>query len=145
MFAWVGFTASTGGLNQNHDIIFFSFENASVDCNADGIPDDCQLDGNDCNADGIPDECQLAGNDVNANNIPDGCELDCNNNGLPDDIDLANCPMGDISCADCNGNGVLDSWEVARYSKTLEPIPKPRLWYRRLAGFFQFLNVLGNS
>jgi|GEM_PF-4531486 len=111
--AWVGFTASTGGLNQNHDIIFFSFENASVDCNADGIPDDCQLDGNDCNADGIPDECQLAGNDVNANNIPDGCELDCNNNGLPDDIDLANCPMGDISCADCNGNGVLDSCEIS--------------------------------
>ena len=31
----------------------------SADCQVDGAPDECQLDGNDCNADGIPDDCQL--------------------------------------------------------------------------------------
>jgi len=32
---------------------------------------------NDCNEDGIPDECQLDGNDCNNNNIPDDCEPEC--------------------------------------------------------------------
>jgi len=116
--AWVGFVAATGGDFQNHDVLSFCFNGPtlgctqSLDCNSDGIPDDCQLDGNDCNADGVPDECQLAGNDVNANNIPDDCELDCNDNQIPDELEIANCPMGDLSCADCNGDGVLDVCEI---------------------------------
>ncbi len=32
----------------------------SRDCNGDGIPDECQLEGNDCNGNGIPDECDIA-------------------------------------------------------------------------------------
>jgi hypothetical protein len=62
----------------------------SGDCNSDGVPDDCQIDGNDCNADGIPDECQLANNDCNDNGRPDQCdladgtEIDCNANQKPD-------------------------------------------------------------
>ncbi len=48
----------------------------SIDCDSNGIPDDCQLVGNDCNADGIPDDaCQLAGNDCNTNGTPDECDL----------------------------------------------------------------------
>ncbi len=116
--AWVGFVAATGSDFQNHDILSFCFNGPalgctqSLDCNSDGIPDECQLDGNDCNADGIPDECQLANNDVNANNIPDDCELDCNDNQIPDELEIANCPMGDLTCADCNGDGVLDVCEI---------------------------------
>ncbi|MFQ5411907.1 MAG: FG-GAP repeat protein, partial [Phycisphaerae bacterium] len=44
------------GLNSG-SVYVFSTTVISSDCQADGIPDDCQLDGNDCNANGIPDEC----------------------------------------------------------------------------------------
>jgi len=47
--------------------------------------------------------------------VLDICELlgnDCNSNGIPDECDLADCPMGDASCADCNGNGVPDSCDI---------------------------------
>lgn len=37
---------------------------------------------------------------------------DCNNNGISDDIDLANCP-GLPECDDCNVNQVLDSCDIA--------------------------------
>ncbi|MFQ5495848.1 MAG: FG-GAP repeat protein, partial [Phycisphaerae bacterium] len=33
---------------------------STVDCQADGIPDECQLAGNDCNANGIPDDCEFS-------------------------------------------------------------------------------------
>jgi hypothetical protein len=59
----------------------------SSDCNANGIPDECDVAGatsQDCNQDGIPDECQM---DCNTNGIPDDCDADCNNNGVPDDCD----------------------------------------------------------
>ncbi|MHC5110076.1 MAG: proprotein convertase P-domain-containing protein [Planctomycetota bacterium] len=46
----------------------------SVDCQADGIPDECQ---NDANSNGIADECDIANGaeDLNFNNIPD--EIEC--------------------------------------------------------------------
>ncbi|NOX57859.1 MAG: hypothetical protein GXP29_03255 [Planctomycetes bacterium] len=60
----------------------------SGDCNNNTIVDLCEVDcGNpgcggvpgcgtaaDCNADGTPDDCQLNGNDCNANTVPDDCE-----------------------------------------------------------------------
>ena len=78
----------------------------SPDCQADDIPDECQLVGNDCNNDGVPDECQLGANDCNGNGVPDECDIaagtstDLNGNGIPDD------------CEDCNENGVPDAWDV---------------------------------
>ena len=78
------------------------------DCDANGIPDDCEPDCNangvadacdlasgssaDCNANGVPDECDIAGGtstDGDANTIPDDCEQDCDNNGVPDECDVS--------------------------------------------------------
>jgi len=81
---------------------------ASPDCNGNAIPDECET--NDCNANGIPDDCDITAgleDDCNANVIPDSCEiavdpgLDCNDNGLID-------TCGE---ADCNGNGLPDDCE----------------------------------
>ncbi|MGB2984359.1 MAG: hypothetical protein WBE26_00635 [Phycisphaerae bacterium] len=36
---------------------------------------------------------------------------DCNDNGVPDDEDIANCPPGELWCADCNENTVPDECE----------------------------------
>lgn len=96
------------------------------DCNANGIPDDCDtadgtsadLDGNnvpdeceDCNGNGVVDGFEILGgtaSDCDGDGIPDECQLtshDCNGNGVPDSCEL----LG----ADCNGNGVLDSCDIA--------------------------------
>ncbi|MFT7679568.1 MAG: hypothetical protein ACI8QC_003572, partial [Planctomycetota bacterium] len=69
----------------------------SLDCNSNGIPDECEPD---CDADGIPDDCEV---DCNANGTPDDCETftDCNNNGIPDECE-----------PDCDGDGIPDDCEV---------------------------------
>ncbi|MBI4717269.1 MAG: VCBS repeat-containing protein [Planctomycetes bacterium] len=63
------------------------------DCDADGVLDSCEAD---CNANGIPDDCDLLaapGLDCNANGRPDECDLasgaaaDCNANGVPDECE----------------------------------------------------------
>lgn len=79
----------------------------SPDCNADGVPDECQLPGNDCDGNNQLDECDLAGNDCNANGLPDACDLannDCNADQIPDDCQLT---------PDCNGNGIPDDCDAA--------------------------------
>ncbi len=106
------------------------------DCNANGVPDDCDIagatsadvDGNDvpdecedCNGNTIPDVVDLANQtsgDANSNGIPDECE-DCNTNGVPDDLDIS---MGNSfddnaneipdECEDCNNNGTLDDLDI---------------------------------
>jgi hypothetical protein len=102
------------------------------DCNANGIPDSCDVAGAvpDCNANGVPDSCDVAtGGDCNANGQPDSCDLaagaaDCNGNSVLDVCDLAagggdcNANQQLDSCelaggaSDCNGNGTLDSCDV---------------------------------
>lgn len=52
----------------------------------------------DCDQNGISDYCQSELND-------------CNRNCEPDALEIANCPPGELSCADCNMNGVLDACE----------------------------------
>ena len=52
----------------------------STDCNATGVPDECELDGNDCDASGFPDECDP---DCNANGRPDECDLTELENMMP--------------------------------------------------------------
>ncbi len=106
------------------------------DCNANGVPDDCDIagatsvdvDGNDvpdecedCNGNTIPDVIDLSNqtsDDANGNGIPDECE-DCNTNGVPDDLDIS---MGNSfddnaneipdECEDCNNNGTLDDLDI---------------------------------
>lgn len=57
----------------------------STDCNANGLPDECETD---CNGNNVPDDCDLSGsNDCNANEVPDECDSDCNGNGVPDDCE----------------------------------------------------------
>ncbi len=99
----------------------------SLDCNTNGIPDQCEFDcnqngvaddcdiasgtSNDCNLDSVPDECQLVGDDCNTNGVPDDCDVrggtspDCNSDGVPDECQLAG--------NDCDGNGVPDDCQTA--------------------------------
>jgi hypothetical protein len=101
---------------------------ASADVNANGRPDECELDCNgndlpdsweisqgrvpDCNQNGIPDACDVAQGgssaDSDANGIPDDCKADCNNNNLPDAYEIA---QGLV--ADCDNNAVPDSCQIA--------------------------------
>jgi len=98
-----------------------------TDCNANGIPDDCDiadatsadLDGNgipdecdsDCNGNGVLDGFDIAAGtstDCNGDAVPDECQLaanDCNGDGVPDDCQL----VGN----DCNANGILDACDIA--------------------------------
>ncbi|MEE9296537.1 MAG: hypothetical protein V3W34_16455 [Phycisphaerae bacterium] len=98
----------------------------SLDCDRDGVPDECQpsVDCNnngvcddldisngtsfDCNGNGIPDEC---GEDCNGNLLADSCDIDsefsddCNEDGIPDE-----CLTREL---DCNDNGSVDECETA--------------------------------
>lgn len=54
----------------------------------------------DCNANKIPDRCEIASGmsyDCNDNDVPDECDPDCDGDGIPDDCD----EMGDV-----DGDGV---------------------------------------
>jgi hypothetical protein len=80
----------------------------SMDCNADGFPDECQVD---CNGNSIPDDCDLANGtslDLNSNLVPDECDPDCDGDGLPDWLAL----FYGLSL-DCNSNAVPDECEIA--------------------------------
>lgn len=79
--------------NDRHDSLDVD-DGTSEDCNANGVPDECEPD---CNDNGIADGCDLdAGTsaDCNANRIPDECDIsegrseDCNSDGLPDECDV---------------------------------------------------------
>ncbi|MCK4658147.1 MAG: carboxypeptidase regulatory-like domain-containing protein, partial [Phycisphaerae bacterium] len=119
--AGMGFVAPNGDCNANGipDECDLS-AGTSVDCNANLIPDECETD---CNDNGIADECDIAAGsslDLNGNGVPDECE-DCNGNGIPDDLDIAAGTSRDADgngvpdeCeADCNTNGVNDLDDIA--------------------------------
>ena len=99
---------------------------AANDCNANAIPDECDLASGgsaDLDEDGRPDEC----GDCNGNGILDGFELaegtasDCDGDGVLDECELtaADCDGDGIPDAcqladgDCNGNGILDACDIA--------------------------------
>ncbi len=82
---------------------------ASSDCNTNAIPDDCE----DCNGNGLADSCDIANAtspDCNLNAIPDECEgfRDCNSNGILDACDIS----GGLE-TDCNGDGAPDQCNIA--------------------------------
>lgn len=90
-----------------------SVQVSGPDCNANGIPDVCDIAediSTDCNQDGIPDECQP---DCDDDGILDVCEitqglvLDCDLDGVPDD-----CQIASGIAADCDGDGLIDSCEI---------------------------------
>ncbi|MCH7703107.1 MAG: VCBS repeat-containing protein [Planctomycetes bacterium] len=84
------------------DIAWYAIPVAS-DCNEDGIPDLCDIEGGtslDCSGNGIPDDCDIA----------EGTSEDCNLNGFPDECDLAS-----GTSADENGTGVPDECETVLF------------------------------
>ncbi len=65
----------------------------SVDCNNNGIPDECETTA-DCNNDGLLDVCQPDFVDCNDNGVLDSCDIaeatspDCNMDGIPDECSV---------------------------------------------------------
>jgi hypothetical protein len=89
---------------------------SSSDCNANGIPDSCEIangSATDCNRNGIPDACDIAGGmaDCNGNGQLDSCELangtaiDQNGNGIPDSCDPTPSLTLTANAAACNAVG----------------------------------------
>ncbi|MCG8405556.1 MAG: hypothetical protein MI923_10205 [Phycisphaerales bacterium] len=70
----------------------------------------------DCDGNMIPD-CQeiadMPSLDCDGNLILDACDANCDGIGPPDACVIADCPPGDVSCADCNENGIPDSCDLA--------------------------------
>jgi len=78
--AWVG--APGSDFNGVGSAYVFELDWSPNDCNANGIPDPCEIEGylvSDCDANGVPDECDIA----------NGTHTDCNGNGVPDVCDLS--------------------------------------------------------
>lgn len=86
----------------------FAFPVGPYDCNANGIPDDCDVDPADPDGDG---QTHI---DCNANLLPDSCEQDCNGNGFADvcDLDPSDPDGNGITSVDCNSNGFPDECEI---------------------------------
>ena len=128
---------NTNGVFDRFDIIPFG---ASRDCNANMIPDECDLASAfslDDNENGVPDECDIDCNanlvpddldiqngtsmDCDANGVPDECDPDCNNNGAPDACDISGGTSEDCDengvpdeCdPDCNNNGAPDACDIS--------------------------------
>ena len=87
------------------------------DCNANGIPDSCEIaNGGDCNNNGLLDACETFDQttpDCNNNSVPDSCDIesgtarDCNLNGVPDSCDIA------AGALDENSDGRIDACNYA--------------------------------
>ena len=101
-------------------------DECEVDCDINGIPDFCDLEtGNalDCNMNGVPDRCDP---DCSGDGIPDDCEPDCNANSMPDPCDIQlgtsdDCDTNGVpdDCQeDCNSNMVLDTCDIAMGTST---------------------------
>ncbi|MEZ6082502.1 MAG: hypothetical protein R3E58_00755 [Phycisphaerae bacterium] len=90
----------------------YAFDAANLDCNANSIPDPCDIDcgaintatGNLCSIDFPIPNCGSQ-SDCNTNGVPDDCEPDCDNNGLADSCDIV------TGAEDCNDNAVPDMCE----------------------------------
>ncbi|NOS99980.1 MAG: S8 family serine peptidase, partial [Phycisphaerales bacterium] len=103
-------------LDCNHNYVFDACEARDglvEDCNGDFIPDSCLESELDCDSNGLPDECDLASGgafDCNANGRLDSCDIasgeavDCQPDGMPDECQL--------SAQDCNGNLVPDICDI---------------------------------
>lgn len=77
------------GTMSEPGILLFGAAVVAEDCNENGIPDDCELDGNDCNGNMILDVCEIAASTSSSGDFycTQGCDADCNNNGVPDACD----------------------------------------------------------
>ncbi len=84
----------------------------AIDCNGNGIDDAEDMLTGDCNANGILDECETNGNsDCDANGILDVCEIDSDGDDTIDACD--NCPaVFNADQLDADGNGIGDACDI---------------------------------
>jgi len=79
-----------------------------TDCNNNGVLDACELVGNDCDANGVPDECQ-PDTDCDNNGIRDLCEeagrADCDGDGATNYCEVA------AGALDCDSDWIPDNCE----------------------------------
>jgi hypothetical protein len=83
--------------------VFMNLSPCSPDLDADGIPNDCDIDqtlGPDCDGNGEDDSCQV---DTDGDGLIDPCDDDIDGDGIPNDCDL------DLGGEDCDGNGIADN------------------------------------
>ncbi|MEY4826832.1 MAG: hypothetical protein RLZZ288_383, partial [Planctomycetota bacterium] len=114
---WDDLGANCGNMAQGSVAMIVEWSSAgSSDCNANGIPDSCEIANGsaaDCNRNGIPDACDIAGGmaDCNGNGQLDSCELangtaiDQNGNGIPDACDPTPSLTLTANAAACNAVG----------------------------------------
>jgi hypothetical protein len=112
--ALIGAPGDSDHATQNGSAYHFALNQASLDCDGNAVPDECDLAAGssaDCNANLVPDACEIAAQlaaDCNLNAIPDDCDLaaglstDCNLNSIPDECDVLD------GHPDCNGDGLPD-------------------------------------
>lgn len=110
----IDFFASGSGWQAGSDeswalenVAVFLCGTASADCNGNGLDDALDISGGlatDCDADGVPDECELAAAgapDCNLNDTLDSCDIaggtsqDLDSDGLPDECE-SGFVMGDV-------------------------------------------------
>ena len=110
---------------------------ASIDCNSNSVPDDCELQ-DDCNNNGAEDICDIyAGTsfDCNYNTIPDECEADCNENGLEDGCDLEDGTSEDCSpvyrhnCCEIRGDSGCSDSDIEACVCDLDPSCCSLAWH----------------
>ncbi len=94
----------------------------AVDCDANGVPDECQPD---CNSNGIADACDIRdgiSEDANGNGVPDECECagDLDGNGRTDVLDFARLAnafgatgLPPFTGGDLDGDGDVDALDFA--------------------------------
>ncbi|MFO0873332.1 MAG: lytic polysaccharide monooxygenase [Phycisphaerales bacterium] len=102
------------GLTDGADLalVLSAWGSCGPDCDGDGISDAEEIanGASDCNADGIPDECQALA-DCDGDGILDVCAIlgglvdDCNMNLVPDSCEIAD-------GGDANGDGFLDACQL---------------------------------
>jgi hypothetical protein len=103
--------ATSDGCDAATLTLALEYLRAQVDCDTNGVDDECELGTRDCNQNFAIDSCDIADGtsaDVNSNGIPDECEVDCNGNDLPDSWELSQSLV-----PDCNQNGIPDSCDIS--------------------------------
>lgn len=79
----------SAGIDRRHTVWADAQVLGTTDCNANGIPDACDIAGErslDENGDGVPDECE----DSDGDGVPDDVDI-CPNSNLSDTIVIAGC------------------------------------------------------
>lgn len=108
------------GTTAANAVYLLRFPASSVDCNRNGVFDalDIASSGSmDCNGDGVPDECQL---DCNHNGLHDSCDPEATDMALFVAELISQIQNPDYVCLfDLNEDGLLDGGDVAGFVKRL--------------------------